>query len=127
MKNYKGESKNLKILIAEDDFLVSEMIEGELINAGYEVIGKATNGHIALELTQALKPDLVLMDIRMPELNGLETSRKIMETCPTPVIILTAYENRDMIVDAGDSGDAIDRVCTERFDKKNRQLRRLFC
>ena len=106
MKNYKGESKNLKILIAEDDFLVSEMIEGELINAGYEIVGKAANGNIALELTQTLKPDLVLMDIRMPELNGLEASRIIMETCPTPVIILTAYDNRDMVVDAGDAGVA---------------------
>ncbi|MDA3939965.1 MAG: response regulator [Spirochaetia bacterium] len=106
MKNYNGESKNLKILIAEDDFLVSEMIEGELVNAGYEVIGKASNGKIAVDLTLALKPDLVLMDIRMPELNGLEASTQIMETCPTPVIILTAYDNRDMVVDAGDVGVA---------------------
>ncbi len=82
------------------------MIEGELINAGYEVVGKAADGNIALELTKSLKPDLVLMDIRMPELNGLEASRKIMETCPTPVIILTAYENRNMVVDAGDAGVA---------------------
>lgn len=106
MKNYKKENRNLKILIAEDDFLVSEMIEGELTGAGYEVIGKAPNGNIALELTKALKPDLVLMDIRMPDLNGLEASRQIMEICPTPIIILTAYENRDMVVSAGDAGVA---------------------
>ncbi|MEA1910959.1 MAG: response regulator, partial [Spirochaetota bacterium] len=106
MKNFNNESKNLKILIAEDDFLVSEMIEGELVNAGYEVIGKAVNGKIAIELTQTLKPDLVLMDIRMPELNGLDSCRQIMKTCPTPVIILTAYENKDMVVDAGDAGVA---------------------
>ena len=106
MKNFSLESKNLKILIAEDDFLVSEMIEGELIGAGYEVIGKASNGNTALELTKVLKPDLVLMDIRMPELNGLEASRQIMEICPTPIIILTAYENRDMVADAGDAGVA---------------------
>ncbi|MCK5199260.1 MAG: response regulator [Spirochaetales bacterium] len=100
--NKKGE--NLKILIAEDDFLVSEMIEGELVNSGYEVLGKASDGNMAFELTQSLKPDIVLMDIRMPELNGLEASRKIMESCPTPIIILTAYETRNMVVDAGAVG-----------------------
>ncbi|MCD6398272.1 MAG: response regulator, partial [Spirochaetaceae bacterium] len=103
-KSNSKESENLKILIAEDDFLVSEMIEGELINAGYNVVGKAANGNIALELTQTLKPDLILMDMRMPELSGLEASKKIMKICPTPVIILTAYENRDMIIDAGEAG-----------------------
>ena len=106
MKNYNGESKKLKILIAEDDFLVSEMIEGELLNTGYEVVGKASNGKIAVELTQSLKPDLLLMDIRMPELNGLEASKQIMDICPTPIIILTAYDNRDMVIDAGDAGVA---------------------
>jgi two-component sensor histidine kinase len=99
-------SKKLKILIAEDDFLVSEMIDGELIKAGYEVIAKADNGIKAVELTKSLKPDIVLMDIRMPEMNGLEASRHIMECCPTPIIILTAYDDRDMIIDAGDSGAA---------------------
>ena len=106
MKNYNGESKKLKVLIAEDDFLVSEMIEGELLNTGYEVVGKASNGKIAVELTQSIKPDLVLMDIRMPELNGLEASKQIMDICPTPIIILTAYDNRDMVIDAGDAGVA---------------------
>ncbi len=98
----KGE--NLKILIAEDDFLVSEMIEGELTDAGYEIVGKAVNGIRAVELTQSLKPDIVLMDIRMPEMTGLEATRQIMDICPTPVIILTAYENIDMVKNAGDAG-----------------------
>ena len=100
--NKKGQS--LRILIAEDDFLVSEMIEGELIDAGYEIVGKAADGIRAVELTQSLKPDIVLMDIRMPEMTGLEATRQIMDCCPTPVIILTAYENIDMIENAGDAG-----------------------
>lgn len=98
----KGE--NLKILIAEDDFLVSEMIVGELTDAGYEIVGKAADGIRAVELTQSLKPDIVLMDIRMPGMTGLEATRQIMECCPTPVIILTAYENIDMVKNAGDAG-----------------------
>jgi two-component system, response regulator PdtaR len=98
------EKDNLKILIAEDDFLVSEMVEGELLSAGYEIIGKAIDGPTAVELTQSLKPDIVLMDIRMPDLNGIEAAKQIMATCPTPIIILTAYENKDMIIDAGDAG-----------------------
>ena len=105
MKNFNDKkSENLKILIAEDDFLVSEMIEGELINAGHDIIGKADNGIRAVELTQSLKPDIVLMDIRMPEMTGLEATRQIMECCPTPIIILTAYENIDMVKNAGDAG-----------------------
>ncbi len=103
-KSRNIKSKNLTILIAEDDFLVSEMIEGELIEEGYEVIARATDGISAVELTQSLRPDIVLMDIRMPKLNGLEASRKIMDCCPVPVIILTAYENRDIIIDAGEAG-----------------------
>jgi len=106
LKNSNGENNKLKIIIAEDDFLVSEMIEGELLDAGYEVIGKAVNGKIAVELTQSIEPDLVLMDIRMPELNGLEASKQIMDICPTPIIILTAYDNIDMVIDAGDAGVA---------------------
>jgi len=98
------ESKNLKILIAEDDFLVSEMIEGELINEGYDILGRAMDGISAVELTMSLKPDIVLMDIRMPKLNGLEASKQIMDNSPVPIIILTAYENRDMIIDAGEAG-----------------------
>ena len=100
--NEKGE--NLKILIAEDDFLVSEMIEGELIDAGYNIVGKVANGIRAVELTQSLNPDIVLMDIRMPEMSGLEATRQIMDVCPTPVIIVTAYENIDMVKNAGDAG-----------------------
>lgn len=105
MKNSNDKkSENLKILIAEDDFLISEMIEGELIDAGHDIIGKVSNGTWAVELTQSLQPDIVLMDIRMPEMTGLEATRQIMECCPTPVIILTAYENIDMVKNAGDAG-----------------------
>jgi len=103
-KSNSKESENLKILIAEDDFLVSEMIEGELINEGYDILGRAMDGISAVELTMSLKPDIVLMDIRMPKLNGLEASKQIMDNCPVPIIILTAYENRDMIIDAGEAG-----------------------
>ncbi len=105
MKNFNNKkSGSLKILIAEDDFLVSEMIEGELIDAGYVIVGKADNGMQAVELTKGLKPDIVLMDIRMPGMNGLEATRQIMEDCPTPVIILTAYENMEMVESAGNAG-----------------------
>ncbi len=103
-KSKSKKSKNLKILIVEDDFLVSEMIEGELIDEGYEIIGRAMDGLSAVELTMSLRPDIVLMDMRMPKLNGLEASKQIMETCPVPIIILTAYENRAMVIDAGEAG-----------------------
>ncbi len=103
-KSEPMKSQNVKIVIAEDDFLVSEMVEGELLNAGYEVIGKAVDGQEAVDLTMALKPDIVLMDIRMPGMTGLEAAGEIMGKCPTPVIILTAYENIEMVRTAGSSG-----------------------
>ncbi len=104
MKKSNTINRDIKVIIAEDDFLVSEMVEGELLNAGYEVIAKAADGKEAVELTKSLKPDVIIMDIRMPGMTGLEASREIMENCPTPVIILTAYENIEMVKTAGSSG-----------------------
>lgn len=104
MTNSDRSDTDFKILIAEDDFLVSEMIEGELLDAGYTVAGKAADGLRAVELTKALAPDIVLMDIRMPEVSGLEAAKKIMTCCPTPVIILTAYDSIDFVREAGKAG-----------------------
>ena len=91
----------MKILIAEDDFLVSEMIEGELIKSGYEVIGKAIDGEQAVELTQNLIPDLVLMDIHLDgEKSGIETTKIIGEDYNLPVIYISGDSEKDTIEDA---------------------------
>lgn len=97
-------NKNIKILIAEDDFIVSEEISRVLKDIGFEVIGSASDGLKAIEMTHSLKPDVIIMDIKMPEIDGLEASQKIQHSCPTPIIILTAYNSHSLPYKASNSG-----------------------
>ncbi len=96
--------QNIRVLIAEDDYLVSEMIKGLLEKTGYTVVGEAADGSEAVEMTQSLRPDVVLMDIKMPNMDGLEATRRIYEQCPTPVVMLTAYEMMKLVQEASVAG-----------------------
>ena len=93
-----------KTLIAEDNFLVGEMIQGVTEDAGCIVVGRAVDGCQAVEMTTELRPDVVLMDIKMPNLDGIEASRIIQGRCPTPVVILTAYDTEEMLEEASAAG-----------------------
>ncbi|MDM8520099.1 response regulator [Anaerolineales bacterium HSG6] len=97
-------NRKIKILIAEDDYLVSMMIKGLLEQIGYTVIGEAVNGEEAVEMTESLKPSIVLMDVRMPGMNGIEATKLIYERCPTPVVMLTAYESSELVEQATEAG-----------------------
>jgi AmiR/NasT family two-component response regulator len=101
----KGKQKP-RVLIAEDDYLVSEAIKRALNQIGYELIGNASDGLEAVEMACALKPDVVLMDIKMPELDGLEAAKRIMECCPMPIVVLSAHESKDLIEKASETGVA---------------------
>jgi AmiR/NasT family two-component response regulator len=96
--------KSIRVLIAEDELLVVEMIQGLLEELGHTVVGKAANGKQAVALIHELGPDAVLMDFDMPEMNGLEAARRITDSRPTPVVLLTAYETPEMIAQAGSAG-----------------------
>lgn len=98
------EKKSIRVVIAEDDFLVSVEIERILKSKGYEIVGKASNGNEALELVHSQHPDVVVMDIKMPEVDGLEASRLVQESCPTPVVVLTAHETDDFLEKASAAG-----------------------
>lgn len=97
-------SQQLRVLIVEDDFLVSEMVRGLLEDLGYSVVGAAGDGHEALDLALKLRPDVVLMDIEMPRLDGIEATRLILDQCPTPVVILSAYETPELVQQAAEAG-----------------------
>ncbi len=96
--------KEMNVLIAEDDFIVSETIQKELEDLGYTIVGKAPDGRQAVEMTRSLQPDVVLMDIKMPDMDGFEATLHIYRTCPTPVVILTAFDTPDMVEQAGEVG-----------------------
>jgi PAS domain S-box-containing protein len=93
-----------RVLIAEDDYLVRQMIEGLMEEIGHTMVGAAADGLEAVEMTQSLRPDVVLMDIKMPEMDGLEATRRIHEACPTPVVMLTAYDTPEMLEEASAAG-----------------------
>ncbi len=97
MSNQYLQREGVRVLIAEDNYLVSEMIRGLLEELGYTVAGEAADGFEAVEMTQSLRPDIVLMDIKMPDMDGIEATRLIYERCPTPVVVLSAYETPELV------------------------------
>jgi CheY-like chemotaxis protein len=98
------ERESTRVLIVEDNPLVSEMIKGLVEEAGYTVVGEAADGLEAVEMTQSLRPDVVLMDIMMPVMDGIESTRLIYERCPTPVVVLTAYYMPETVERANAAG-----------------------
>ncbi|MBN1259590.1 MAG: response regulator [Anaerolineae bacterium] len=98
------QTQTVRVLIAEDDYLVSMMVRGLLESLGHVIAGEASDGHEAVELTASLRPDVVLMDLSMPHLDGIEATRLIHQVCPTPIVMLTAYDARELVARAGDVG-----------------------
>lgn len=93
-----------RILIAEDNDLVALTLEEQLKGLGYDVIGIARTGAEAIDLASRLGPDLVIMDIRMPEMEGTEAATRINQQRPTPILMLTAYTDRETIRKAEQAG-----------------------
>jgi len=93
-----------RVLIAEDDFLVGETVQGILEDFGYKIVGRARDGLQAIEMVQTLQPDVVLMDIQMPDMNGIEATRHVQERSPTPVVALTAYDAPELVEEASRAG-----------------------
>jgi response regulator NasT len=87
----------LRILIADDEALIRMGLRSMLTEAGYQVVGEAADGRRALDLVRKLDPDLVFLDIKMPEPDGLAAAQQIMQTGPRPIVLLTAYGDRDFV------------------------------
>jgi two-component system, response regulator PdtaR len=93
-------SAQARIIVAEDESLVGDVIQHQLEQSGHRVVARAADGRQAVELTQTMKPDVIFMDIEMPQMNGLDATKIIIEKTPTPVILLTAHDNPRYIVEA---------------------------
>ena len=98
----------MQIIITDDHALVRDGLRSMLEDEpGLEVVGEAANGQEALELCRSLKPDLVLMDVRMPEMDGLEATRAIKQELPSiSVLMVTMHENPDYLLEALSAGAA---------------------
>lgn len=96
--------KNIKVLVAEDDAMVAEMTIGVLKELGFTIIGEAEDGLATIRMTKQLKPDVVVMDVHMPNMDGLEATGIINKECPTPVVILSAFESVDFVKKASEKG-----------------------
>jgi len=93
-----------RVLIAEDEALIRLDLKEMLTEEGYEVVGEAGDGEQAVTMAGALKPDLVILDVKMPRKDGIDAAAEITEAQIAPVVILTAFSQRDLIERAADAG-----------------------
>jgi response regulator NasT len=91
-------------VIAEDEALIRLDLAEMLAEEGYDVVGQAGDGEAAIELAMALRPDLVVMDVKMPKLDGIAAASQIAQARIAPVVMLTAFSQRELVERARDSG-----------------------
>ncbi|MBF8251970.1 MAG: response regulator NasT [Actinobacteria bacterium] len=93
---------SVRILVAEDEALIRMDLVEMLQGAGYEVVAQATNGQEAIDLALLHKPDLAILDVKMPVLDGISAAEKIIDVAP--VLMLTAFSQKELIDRARDAG-----------------------
>ena len=93
-----------RVVIAEDEALIRMDLAEMLAEEGYQVVGQAGDGRRAVELAQELRPDLVIMDVKMPVLDGIAAAERIAGERIAPVVILTAFSQRELVERARDAG-----------------------
>jgi response regulator NasT len=94
--------EKIRILVAEDETIIRLDLVEMLTEAGYEVIAQAENGAIAIQLAKEHKPDLAILDVKMPEVDGITAAEQIISI--SPVLMLTAFSQRELIERARDAG-----------------------
>ena len=98
----KPKDNNYRIVVAEDETLIRMDLVEMLTESGYQVIAQATNGQEAVNFAQDLKPDLMILDVKMPVMDGITAAEQIINICP--VLMLTAFSQRELVERARDSG-----------------------
>jgi AmiR/NasT family two-component response regulator len=87
----------LRILIADDEAVIRMGLRKMLEDMGHHVVGAARDGEVAIDLARRTRPDLVILDIKMPHVDGLEAAKVIAAERPMPILILTAYSDRELV------------------------------
>ena len=95
-----------RVVIADDESIIRLDLKEILVESGFDVVGESARGDEAIELVRSLKPDLAILDIKMPGLDGVSAASIINEEIGTPVLLLTAFSQRDLIQSARDAGVA---------------------
>lgn len=95
--------QSLRVLVAEDESLIRMDVVATLAEAGFQVVGEASDGEEALSLAEELSPDVVVMDIKMPKLDGISAAEKLSEA-KIPVVLLTAFSQSDLVARATEAG-----------------------
>jgi AmiR/NasT family two-component response regulator len=93
-----------RVLIAEDEALIRLDLREMLVEEGFDVVGEAADGEQAVEMATALMPDVVICDVKMPKMDGITAAAQITQARIAPVVILTAFSQRDLVERAGDAG-----------------------
>ncbi|TEU18591.1 MAG: response regulator [Anaerolineales bacterium] len=93
-----------RVMIADDESIIRMDLREMLTNLGYLVVGEAGDGRSAVNLARELKPDVAILDIKMPGMDGIEASRILTEEKIAPVVLLTAYSQRDLVERAKEAG-----------------------
>jgi len=102
--NQSATSLRRRVVIAEDETLIRMDLAEMLGEEGYDVVGQAGDGARAIELTEELRPDLVIVDVKMPVLDGIAAAERIAGQRIAPVVILTAFSQRELVERARDAG-----------------------
>ena len=93
-----------RVIIADDESVIRMDLQEMLLNLGYLVVGEVGDGLSAVNLARELKPDVVIMDIKMPDMDGIDAAQTLTEERIAPVILLTAYSQKDLVERAKEAG-----------------------
>ena len=107
----------VRVIIAEDEAIVRLDIKEILLSAGHEVVGETGRGDEAVDLAAETKPDLAILDVKMPGLSGIQAAREITRDARVAVMVLTAFSQRELIEEARDAGVAAYLVKPFRRDE----------
>ncbi len=94
----------MRILVAEDETIIRLDLRALLEKAGFEVCAEAHDGEQAVELARSEKPDLALLDVKMPKLDGIDAARTILDERPIPIVMVTAYGEQELVSRAVEAG-----------------------